>query len=178
MIGRSLRGARAGTRYSTWSVPAFAGAKTLVVTSTNFEDGCPLPRPHAGKGVGDDVSPSLHWTAPPTGTAQLLLVIEDVDVPLPRPLTHTAAVLPPHRDSLDIGELRPGAPQVRFLRTVLGQGYHGPTPLRGHGPHHYEFVLHALDAPVPEGVRTFRALRAWIPGHVLARGRIVGTYEL
>jgi phosphatidylethanolamine-binding protein (PEBP) family uncharacterized protein len=174
IIGRALRRTRAGTRHSTWSAPEFAAPETLVLTSPDFVDGRPIPAAHAGGGG----SPGLRWDQPPAGTVQLLLVIEDVDVPFPRPLTHTVALIPRGRRRLAPGGLRADDPEVRFLRTVLGRGYHGPAPIPGHGSHHYGFLLHALDEAVPDDVRSLCGVRSWIGGHVLARGRLTGTYEL
>jgi phosphatidylethanolamine-binding protein (PEBP) family uncharacterized protein len=51
-----------------------------------------MPREHAGKRAGgDNQSPPLSWTAPPPGTAELLLVIEDVDAPTGAPFVHCVA---------------------------------------------------------------------------------------
>ncbi len=128
-IGRALRRVRAGTAHSTWRAPAFAAPETISVSSPDFADGHPIPQPHAAKGIGANLSPGLEWTTPPAGTAQLLLVIEDSDVPLPRPVVHTAAVLPAELRTLAHGELRPGNPAVNLLQASLGRpGYHGPPP--------------------------------------------------
>ena len=53
----------------------------------------------------------------------------------------------------------------------------GPRPIPGHGPHHYRFLVLALDQPVPDRVADHAALLPAIAGHVLARGVLTGTYE-
>ena len=177
LIGRLLRPVRASTARSPLAGAGFAAPTTITVTSTAFADGGRIPRRHAGKGVGDDVSPALRWTGVPRATAALLLLLDDVDVPLRTPLVHSAAVLPPDSESLDEGDFRPG-PGVRNVATRLSKdGYSGPRPIPGHGPHQYRFHVLALDRPVPADAATVKALLAAASGHVLARGTLTGTYE-
>lgn len=176
--GRLLRGVRAGAHRSPLAGPAFDAPASISLSSTAFADGGGMPTSSAGKGVGGNVSPPLRWSAPPPGTRQLVLIIDDVDVPLPRPLLHTVAVIEPTLDGLDTGRLQPDAAGIRCLRADLGhRGYAGPRPIPGHGPHHYRFHLLAIDQAVPDSIATAKALRAAIGWHVLARGVLTGTYE-
>lgn len=177
-LGRALRGVRAGAHRSPLAGGAFEASTTITVTSTAFTDGGELPASSAGKGVGDNTSPSLRWDALPPDTRQVVLVIDDVDVPLPRPLLHTVAVIEPSVGGVAPGALQPATPGIRFLRADLGHhGYAGPRPIPGHGPHHYRFHVFALDAAIPDTVTTARALLAAMRGHVLARGTLTGIYE-
>lgn len=177
-LGRLLRGVRAGAHRSPLAGPGFDAPLTITVTSPAFRDGDPMPQYSAGKGLGDNISPPLRWTGVPPATRQLVLIIEDVDVPLPRPLFHTVAVIEPTIDNVAQGALQPPTPGIRFLRASLGnRGYAGPRPIPGHGPHHYRFHLLAIDKAVPEEVSSPKALLADISGHVLARGVLTGTYE-
>jgi len=57
------------------------------------------------------------------------------------------------------------------------RGYAGPRPIPGHARHHYRFQVLAIDTPIPDSVTTAKALLATMPGHVLARGMLTGTYE-
>ncbi|WP_243841476.1 YbhB/YbcL family Raf kinase inhibitor-like protein [Mycobacterium sp. DL592] len=122
------------------------------------------------------MSPALSWCGVPQHAATLVLVIEDEDVPLPRPLMHTVAILTAGVDHLDEGALAPGTPGIRFFRTALGRGYFGPRPIPGHGTHHYRFHLFALSTAVPDDVRTARELLHVMSGSVIARGVLTGTY--
>ena len=177
-LGSMLRGVRAGAHRSPLAGGAFAAPTTVTVTSTAFADGRAMPASSAGKGVGDNTSPPLRWSEPPPGTRQLALLIDDVDVPFPRPLVHTAAVIEPSVDGVAAGALQPGCAGIRFLRADLGHhGYAGPRPIPGHGPHHYRFHVFALDAALPDTVTTAKGLLAAMRGHVLARGTLTGTYE-
>ena len=178
LLGRLLRRVRAGERRSPLSGTEFDAPFSVTATSVAFTDGGPLPQSSAGKGVGDNTSPPLHWAGLPPQTRQVVLIIDDVDVPLPRPLLHTIAVIDPTVDSVAAGSLQPGAAGIRFIRADLGhRGYAGPRPIPGHGPHHYRFHVFAIDEPISDGVTTAKALLEAMAGHVLARGVLTGTYE-
>jgi hypothetical protein len=178
MIGKLLRNVRAGEQRSPFAGPGFAAPDGITVISNAFRDGEPMPKSSAGKGVGDNASPHLNWTGVPPGTRQLVLIIDDVDVPLPRPILHTVAVIEPTIVQVDTGALQPGTTGMHFIRADLGNhGYAGPRPIPGHGPHRYRFLVFALDEPIAENVTKARALRKQMAGHVLARGMLTGTYE-
>lgn len=177
-IGRLLRNVRAGEHRSPLAGPGFAAPADITVTSTAFSEGGAMPKASAGKGVGDDASPQLSWTGAPPTTRQQVLIIDDVDVPLLRPLLHTVAVIEPGITHVDTGALQPGAAGIRFIPGDLRhRGYAGPRPIPDHGPHRYRFHLFALDQPIPDHVTTARALLKQMAGHVLARGVLTGTYE-
>jgi Raf kinase inhibitor-like YbhB/YbcL family protein len=178
MLGRLFRGVRAGAHRSPLAGKAFEASASIAVTSPAFDDGGPMPPTSAGKGVGDNASPPLHWDGVPPEARQLVLVMDDIDVPLPRPLYHTIAVLEPTLDGVAADGLRPGTTGIRFIRADLGhRGYAGPRPIPGHGPHRYRFHVFALDEPVADSVTTAKALLAAMAGHVLAHGTLTGTYE-
>jgi phosphatidylethanolamine-binding protein (PEBP) family uncharacterized protein len=177
-LGRLLTPVRASAQRSPLAGPAFDAPDTIVVTSSDFADGAAMPKSCAGKGVGDDTSPQLAWTGAPPATRQLVLIIDDIDVPLPRPLFHTIAVAEPNIDTVERGGLRPPVPGIRFLRASMGNyGYAGPRPIPGHGAHHYRFHVLALDKPIPEHISTAKKLLTVMAGHVLARGVLTGSYE-
>jgi phosphatidylethanolamine-binding protein (PEBP) family uncharacterized protein len=137
-----------------------------------------MPRRQAGEGVGDDVSPELKWVGVPPNTAALLLLLDDVDVPLPRPLFHSVAVLGPDVEGLGDGEFVAGTAGIRIVPTMLSKtGYSGPRPIPGHGPHRYRFHVLALDRQVPDHATSVKAVLAAAAGRVLARGTLTGTYE-
>ena len=174
-LGRLLRGARAGAHRSR--LAGIDAPETIVVTSDAFENGGEIPVKYAGNGVGDNRSPALRWSGVPDGTEALVLIIEDDDVPLPRPLMHTIAILDPSIDHLDEGALQPAGAEIRFIKTILGQGYSGPRPIPGHGCHHYRFHLFALNAPVPATIDTKSRLLQSMSKHAIARGTLTGVYQ-
>ena len=57
-------------------------------------------------------------------------------------------------------------------------GYGGPMPPKGHGTHHYNFVLYALDKALdlPAGSDK-KALLAAMKGRVLGQGKLTGLYS-
>jgi Raf kinase inhibitor-like YbhB/YbcL family protein len=177
-LGHLLRNRRAGEDSLTWHADGLDAPETLTLTSTDFADGQPMPRRTAGRPVGDNVSPALAWSGVPARTRQLVLIVEDRDVPFSRPIVHATARFAPELPGVQAGDLVAGAPHGDGVISFRQTGYHGPRPIPGHGPHHYVFQLYALDRPVP-GDATLRpstvvdAMR----GHVLARGRLTGTYE-
>jgi phosphatidylethanolamine-binding protein (PEBP) family uncharacterized protein len=128
----------------------------------------------------------LAWTPPPPGTAQLLLVVEDIDVPLAKPAVQCVALIDPASGHLGPGALDARQPSagVRVLRSTIGRGYHGPAPIKGHGPHRYTFQQFALSTPVDSAPGTTRVDRARprallpaITAPVLDRGRLTGVFE-
>lgn len=124
--------------------------------------------------------------AAPEGTACLLLAVEDLDVPAPRPIVHCLAVLDPARlagghDLPTEALARAARPDgVALLRSTFGRGYMRPEPIKGHGPHRYVFQLFALGAPLDVGALERlrpRAVMASVRAPVLGRGRLTGIYE-
>ena len=179
MIGQLLRPIRAGEKHLASNDPAIRSVPaTLTVSSPAFEPGGAIPSRYAGRGVGDNISPGLSWSGVPGGTEQLALIVEDIDAPLPRPIAHVLAVLPPSPPELSEGALNSGD-TVRLGRNSLRNSeYDGPRPVAGHGPHTYAFQLFALDRVLALGPSfTRRDLLAAIRGAVLARGRLDGIYE-
>jgi phosphatidylethanolamine-binding protein (PEBP) family uncharacterized protein len=178
VLGTLLRRVRAGEQRGPLAGSGFNAPGSITVSSAAFDDGGAMPQSSAGKGVGANTSPALRWTGLPPGTGQVVLIIDDVDVPLPRPLLHTVAVIDPTVDRVSAGSLQQGTTGIRFIRSDLGhRGYAGPRPIPGHGPHHYRFHVFAIDQPIPDSVTKAKALLAAMSGHVLARGTLTGTYE-
>jgi phosphatidylethanolamine-binding protein (PEBP) family uncharacterized protein len=186
LLGTLLKNKHAGEANLAWNLPALAGPETLSLHSAGFEPGAAIPQAHAGKRAGGrNQSPALSWSGGPAGTAQLLLVIQDVDSPTSVPFVHCVALLEPGLEALPAGGLDAGnaAPGVRTLRSGMGRGYRGPEPIKGHGPHRYVFQLFALATPLTsadggtalEQARP-KAVLAAVAGPALARGRLDGLY--
>jgi Raf kinase inhibitor-like YbhB/YbcL family protein len=182
LLGRLFRGIRAGDRHLAWNDARLGDAPiTLRLTSPAFTDGAAMPTRQAGDGVGDNLSPPLAWSESPGGTAELVLIMQDPDVPLFRPVTHLIVhAIAPERRALSEGALAPGADgSIRLGRGFLGRvGYAGARPVRGHGPHRYVFQLFALGRKLSlEGEPDLATLTAAMAGTVLARGKLIGLYE-
>jgi Raf kinase inhibitor-like YbhB/YbcL family protein len=190
IVGRLLRNRRAGDAKLAWHLPNLAGPETLALTSRSFGDGGSIPQENAGRRAGgQNISPELSWTEIPADCAQLLLVIEDIDAPTPKPFVHCVALIDPARAVVSQTTLPPGALSasepaigVQVLRSSMGRGYLGPEPIKGHGAHRYVFQLFALPVAMTTVSTALeqaqpRTVLAAADGPVLARGRLTGTYE-
>jgi Raf kinase inhibitor-like YbhB/YbcL family protein len=115
----------------------------------------------------------LHWSGIPSGVVELALTCEDPDAPSGTLVHWVAWGIDP-----TTGRLLPGA-GIRPGRNGFGNdGYGGPCPPPGHGPHHYQFMLYALDRPTDlDPAATIADLRSTIDGHIRATATLTGTYE-
>jgi hypothetical protein len=83
LLGTLLRNRRPAERNYAWNQTNLTAPDTLEITSRDFTDTSTLAPRHAGKRAGgENLSPHLVWSSPPAGTAELLLLIEDIDAPL------------------------------------------------------------------------------------------------
>ena len=144
--------------------------RTVELRSDAFRDGEAL--------MQTDVSPPLEWRNLPAGPKKLALVMEDVDVPFPRPLVHAIAYdIDPSATAIAAGALD-GAHVTMGYNGSGHQGYVAPAPLPGHGPHRYYFTLLAIDfVPRFDQPPTKVRLLDAIAGRVLALGETHFTAE-
>jgi Raf kinase inhibitor-like YbhB/YbcL family protein len=181
-LGRALRNRRAGHDTLGWARAELAAAENFVLTSPAFEHGSTIPAQYRGRILGKDLSPALAWTAPPPGTVELVLVVEDPDVPFGRAATHVLACgIDPGLREIPEGGLANPSPLggLRHGRGVMGhRGWAGPMPVPSHGPHAYVFQLYAVDRPLglPPSFGLSDVIRA-VGGHVVGRARLDGMYE-
>jgi Raf kinase inhibitor-like YbhB/YbcL family protein len=162
-------------------------AQKITVSSPTLKEGEAIPRQYTPDGRND--SPPLAWTGVPAAAKELAVVCEDPDAGNPPPFVHwvmykipaTAKGLP-EALPIDAAAKMPsdlaGAVQGTngFRRTL----YRGPAPPPGK-PHHYHFVVYALDAPIAgkpgQPPLTRAELLDAIKGHVIGQGELVATYE-
>ena len=152
------------------------GSPTLVADQT-------MPRDYTPD--GRNLSPPLTWSDLPAGTRQLAVICEDPDAGNPPPFVHWVIYnIPATANGLP--ENIPFEPNVAMPSEISGavQGlsgfrrpiYRGPAPPPGK-PHHYHFIVYALDrGDLPAGLNRAELLDA-IKGHVLGQGELVATYE-
>ena len=182
-LGRALRDRRAGQHTLAWADPALRAPETFTLTSPAFDHGAPIPEAYRGRLFGASSSPALAWTAPPAGTVELVLLVEDPDAPRARPAVHAlAAGIDPELSGIPENGLADPSPVagLRHGPRHLGhRGWAGPLPLPSHGPHSSVFQLFALDRhlDLPAGFRVDAAIDA-MKGHLVARARLDGTYEI
>jgi Raf kinase inhibitor-like YbhB/YbcL family protein len=158
--------------------------QTIAVASPTLKADETMPRDYTPD--GRNLSPPLAWTNLPAATREIAVVCEDPDAGNPPPFVHwviykipaTATGLP-EGIPIDPGAAMPseiaGAIQgVSGFRRAI---YRGPAPPPGK-PHHYHFVVYALDADLGLKPGLTRAdLLAAIDGHVIGRGELVSIYE-
>jgi Raf kinase inhibitor-like YbhB/YbcL family protein len=143
----------------------------MALTSPAFEDGDAIPRRHTCE--GDDLSPPLAWIGQPSETQSFALLVDDPDAP-GGAFTHWLAWgFDPDTSELSEGEAAPTEGRNDFG----SNGYRGPCPPPGHGPHRYIFPLHALDVEPGVGSGAGKAqLEQALTDHVLATAELRGTY--
>lgn len=141
--------------------PAFANGEALDPSFTADEE--------------DAVAPPLEWTAPPPGTQELAIVVEDPDAPGGQPFCHWLVWgLKPQKGVLLEGEVPPRVGKNSYMNSE----WLLPDPPTGHGPHDYVFQIFALDLPLTlmPGAGRSELVQA-MEGHVLATAILTGTYE-
>lgn len=155
---------------------AGAVAAPITLSSTSLKDGR-IPKLFTCD--GNDTSPPLTWTAPPSGTRSLVLTVTDPDAP-GGTFTHWVLFnLPANTNGLPAGvpsqgQLTDGSRQGK---NDFGKpGYGGPCPPSG-STHRYFFDLFALDnnLDLPSGA-TRAQLEDSIGTHVLARSKLMARY--
>jgi Raf kinase inhibitor-like YbhB/YbcL family protein len=154
------------------------GAKmTIDVMSTAFEEGGAIPVRYTCDGL--DVSPPLQWSSVPDATQSLVLIADDPDAPRGTFVHWLIYNLPP-----DTRRLPEDVPNRETLPSGASQGingagrvgYMGPCPPGG--THRYFFKVYALDRGLNLGGGATKGdLLDAMEGHVLAEGRLVGTYQ-
>ncbi|HEY81752.1 MAG TPA: YbhB/YbcL family Raf kinase inhibitor-like protein [Dehalococcoidia bacterium] len=150
----------------------------LSISSSAFEEGGKIPAKHTCE--GQDISPALAWGEPPAGTQSFALIMDDPDAP-GGVFTHWVLFnLPPISRNLPEGvPAQAQLPDGSFQgKNDFGKiGYGGPCPPPGR-PHRYQFTLYALDQPLnlPAGASKKQVIQA-MQGHILAQGRLTGTYQ-
>ncbi|KQN35411.1 YbhB/YbcL family Raf kinase inhibitor-like protein [Sphingomonas sp. Leaf38] len=181
-LGHAMSGLRAGA--DTLAIAQLEGDfAALDLTSPAFAHEARLPPRFTADGEG--VSPPLVWSAPPAGTARMVLIVEDADAPTPQPLVH-AIVWGLEADSGHLAEgaiVADGAGDTGGRdvgrNSYLREGWLPPDPPSGHGEHRYAFQLFAVGAGAGDvGVTPGRsAVVAAMNGHVLAAGLLIGLYS-
>jgi Raf kinase inhibitor-like YbhB/YbcL family protein len=159
----------------------------IAVSSPTLKDGEAIPRQYTPDGRND--SPPLAWSGVPPAAKELAVVCEDPDAGNPPPFVHWVVYkIPPTAKGLP--EALPVDPTTSLPADIAGavQGtngfrraiYRGPAPPAGK-PHHYHFVVYALDAPIAikpgQPPLTRGELLDAINGHVIGQGELVALYE-
>jgi Raf kinase inhibitor-like YbhB/YbcL family protein len=182
-LGVALRNRRAGHHTLVWARPDLRAPENFTLTSPAFDHGAPIPETFRGRLRGPNISPALSWTPTPAGAVELVLIVQDPDVPFGKPATHALTLgIDPSLNGIPENALANPSPIPGFRhgKGALGRrGWAGPMPVRSHGPHAYVFQLFALDQTpgLPAGFSLDDVVAA-MRGHVIGRARLDGTYEI
>lgn len=150
----------------------------LQLTSSAFKDGESIPQKYTCD--ADDVSPALKWSGVPEAAKRLALICDDPDAPSGTWVHWVLYDLPSN-----VTELPEGIPATEATPQGGRQGandfgrigYGGPCPPAGK-PHRYFFKLYALDAELNVKPHATKAdLEKAMRGHILAEGRLMGSYK-
>jgi hypothetical protein len=161
------------------------------VTSTDVEDGTPMPAIHAAGGAADGAenrSPQLSWNGFPEGTKSFVVTCYDPDAPTPSGFWHWILVdLPADTTQLPAGAGAAGDPlpgSAFHVRNDLGsKDYGGAYPPDNDVPHRYYFVVHAVDVESLRDAGGFddsasaAVVSFNLAFHTLARAQIVPTFQ-
>jgi Raf kinase inhibitor-like YbhB/YbcL family protein len=138
---------------------------------------------HRGVKSGQNVSPALEWSDVPPGTQSFVITIIDRH-PIANDWVHWNVINIPGsvREIVEKATgLNRGLPEGSMeLRNSFGEnGYGGPQPPRGSGPHEYEMSVYALDIPsLPVGpFATVQECADAMHDRILASASVIGTFE-
>lgn len=154
-------------------------ATAFTLTSGAFADNANIPVEYTCDGKSS--SPALSWSGAPANTQAFALVMHDPDAPRAGGFTHwvvynipaTATALP--AAASPGGTLPPGT--LEGNNGSGKAGYTGPCPPKGGAPHHYQFTLYSLDAPlILQAGKTKDDLEQALGSHVLAKAQLTGLF--
>jgi Raf kinase inhibitor-like YbhB/YbcL family protein len=163
------------------------GAYALELTSPDIAPGAKIADEYVFSGfgcTGKNVSPALKWSGAPAGTKSFALMVYDPDAPTGSGFWHwvmfdippSVMELPQGAGDLKAGKAPAGAVQSR---TDYGApGYGGPCPPQGDPPHHYHFMLFAVDAAKlgPDADTSAAVVGFNLHYHTLAKAELTAVY--
>ena len=148
------------------------GDPMLILTSSAFEPGTPIPARYSCD--GNDISPPLAWHGVPPDTQSFALIFDDPDAPGGTWDHWLLFNLPADTRTLPENATLPAETSVgknSWGRTDYG----GPCPPRG--THRYFFKLYALDTPLSLTTGASKSeIETAMRGHILAHTELMGTF--
>ncbi len=147
----------------------------MLITSPSFENDGTIPKKFTCE--AGNINPELQIQNVPPGAKSLALIMHDPDAPRDGGFTHWV-----------VWNIDPATPFIKEESIPAGAtegtngagkiGYMGPCPPPGHGVHHYQFRLYALDSLLDLLSTTpVVALEAEIEKHLLETAELVGLYS-
>lgn len=146
---------------------------TLTLNSIAFPHMGEIPKKYTCQ--GEEISPPLEISGVPQNAESLVLIMEDIDPPIGRTITHWVIChLPPENREIPEGSSLESA---IVGKNMMGKNtYMGPCPPKG--KHRYVFKLYALDEKLPLDTksRKKKVLKA-IQGHIIDQAELMGSYQ-
>lgn len=144
----------------------------------NNNDTMPINQVYNGYGAGgNNKSPQLSWTNAPADTKSFAIVCHDPDAPKQHGWYHWFLINIPK----SVTEIAEGGkiPGTKELTTDFKKaGYGGAAPPKGHGKHHYNFTIYALNC---ESLKISASepyqIENEIKKHAIANSTITALYE-
>jgi len=136
-----------------------------------FEQGEKIPVKYTAQ--GNDVNPPLEISGVPSGTKNLVLIVDDPDAPAGNWVHWIVFNIPVSVNKIEEGSVPPGIVGVNSW----GRNYYGgPNPPSG--THRYFFKVYAIDVELDldESADKAEVLNA-IEGHILDKGKLMGVYS-
>lgn len=143
----------------------------MKITSSDFEDGQPLPAESAMD--GENKRPVLLLEDVPENTECFAVIVHDPDAPV-GDFTHWVAWnFPAHITNIPGDNIPNGV--TEGVNDMHQTGWVGPAP--PYGTHHYHFEVYALNSKLDLPPETNRGkLISAIQGRILDKAEIVGTF--
>lgn len=123
---------------------------------------------------GEDLAPDLTITEVPSGTKELVLIVDDPDAPIGTWVHWLLYNIPANTSKIDAKHLPQGTKQgITDFKRV---GWGGPCPPSG--THRYFFKLYAIDTNISlaEGA-TKPQLEKAIKDHIIEKAELIGLYK-
>lgn len=152
---------------------AGATAAAIVVASTAFTEGEPIPPRYSCR--GQNLAPPLTWSGIPGAAAGVALVVDDPDAVGGLYIHWVVTDIPASVTSSPEG----GAPAGGRVNANSGgdASYLGPCPPAGSGVHRYRFTVYALSKRLElAGSTSARQAVDAITDAATAQGRLTGTF--
>ena len=151
------------------------------ITSNELKNGQTLPNAQVFNGygcTGGNVSPYLTWHNAPLNTKSFALVCHDPDAPKENGWYHWLVVnIPTSTKEITQGGKIEGS--LETMTDFQTTGYGGACPPVGHGIHHYNFTIYALDVEKLDVKKEDlpKAVEDKIISHSIAKATITGLFE-
>ena len=151
------------------------------LTSNEIKNNEILPQAQVYNGfgcTGGNVSPQLSWTNPPKNTKSYAIICHDPDAPKENGWYHWLVVnIPSNITSIKQGEKIKGATET--ITDFKTTGFGGACPPKGHGIHHYNFTIYALNVEKLDIKKDTapKEVESLVISHSIAKSTLCGLFE-